>query len=321
MQEKNESGLWLELLRLMIKIRRVEERLLEVFAQGKVPGFIHVGIGQEAVPAGIGSILRPDDFVLTTHRGHGHAIAKGLDLKRFMAEIFGRVDGYCKGRAGSMHMASAEWGVVGSNGVVGGGIPTALGTAFASQFQGTDQVTVCFFGDGATNEGTFHESMNLAALWNLPILFCCENNGWAEFTPLPVHTKLQRLSVRADSYGMPGITIDGNDVLKVREEAGRAIDRARRGEGPTLLECLTHRWFGHFAGDAQKYRDPREIEEVRKFDPILRFQKFLFGRKALTEGDIEKMEAQIRKEIDEAVAFAEKSPVPGKESIGQEVYV
>jgi pyruvate dehydrogenase E1 component alpha subunit len=173
----------LDMFYMMVKIRRVEERLLDVFAQGKIPGFIHVGIGQEAIPVGVCSCLRLDDYISNTHRGHGQALAKGVDLKRFMAEIYGRKDGYCKGKAGSMHIACKEVGIIGSNGIVGGGIPISLGTAFASMYKKEDWVTVCFFGDGATNEGTFHESLNIAALWNLPIVFCCENNGWAEFTP------------------------------------------------------------------------------------------------------------------------------------------
>ncbi len=306
---------------MMVKIRRVEERILDIFAQGKIPGFIHVSIGQEAVAVGVCSALRQDDYILTTHRGHGQAIAKGLDLKRFMAEIFGRLDGYCRGRAGSMHVASKEWGVVGSNGVVGGGIPASLGTAFASQYKGKDQVTVCFFGDGATNEGTFHESLNLAAVWNLPVIFCCENNHWAEFTPQKVHTKLENLSLRAESYGMPGVTVDGDDVLKVREAAEKAVARARKGEGPTLLECKTHRWFGHFAGDSQKYRDPKELKEVRKFDPILKLQNLLLEMKHLKPEDVEQIENKVKLEIDEAVAFAEGSPVPGKNELVQDVYV
>jgi len=182
-------------------------------------------------------------------------------------------------------------------------------------------VTVCFFGDGATNEGAFHESINLAAVWNLPMVFCCENNRWAEFTPQKVHTKLEDLSRRAEAYGIPGVTVDGDDVLKVREAAEKAVAKARKGEGPTLLECKTHRWFGHFAGDSQKYRDPKEIEEVRKFDPILRFQNLLLEMKHLTLELVKKMEDQLRVEIEEAVAFAESSPVPGKEDILQDVYV
>lgn len=310
----------LSMLSTMIKIRRVEERLLDIFAQGRIPGFIHVSIGQEAVPVGVCSALRPDDYISNTHRGHGQAIAKGVELKRFMAEIYGRIDGYCKGRAGSMHIASKELGIIGSNGVVGGGIPISLGTAFASRYKGNDRVTVCFFGDGATNEGTFHESLNLAALWNLPMVFCCENNGWAEFTPLRVHTRLEDLSLRAAAYGIPGATVDGDDVLKVLEEAEKAVARARKGDGPTLLECKTHRWFGHFAGDAQKYRSPKEIEEVRKFDPILKFQNLLLEMKVLTPKHMEEMEARVKFEIDEAVAFAENSPVPGREGLLEDVY-
>ena len=310
----------LEMFYLMVKIRRVEERLLELFSQGKIPGFIHVGIGQEAVPVGVCSCLKPGDFISTTHRGHGHALAKGVDLKRFMAEIFGRRDGYCRGRGGSMHVASNELGLIGSNGIVGGGIPITLGTAFASVYKGNDRVTVSFFGDGASNEGTFHESLNLASLWDLPIVFCCENNEWAEFTPKRVHMRIEKISERAVSYGIPGVTVDGDDVLSVQEEAERAIARARKGEGPTLLECKTHRWFGHFAGDAQKYRSPKEIEDAKGFDPIPRFQKTLFKSKTLKPEDVERLELKVRSEIDEAVAFALNSPIPADESLLEDVY-
>jgi TPP-dependent pyruvate/acetoin dehydrogenase alpha subunit len=310
----------LEMFYLMVKIRRVEERLLELFAQGRIPGFIHVGIGQEAVPVGVCSCLKSGDFISTTHRGHGHALAKGADLKRFMAEVFGRRDGYCRGRGGSMHIASNELGLIGSNGIVGGGIPISLGTAFASVYKGNDRVTVSFFGDGASNEGTFHESLNLAGLWDLPIVFCCENNEWAEFTPKRVHMRIEKISERAASYGIPGVTVDGDDVLSVQGEAESAIARARKGEGPTLLECKTHRWFGHFAGDAQKYRSPKEIEEAKGFDPILRFQGTLFKLKTLKPEDVERLELKVRSEIDEAVAFAVNSPVPTDDSLLEDVY-
>jgi pyruvate dehydrogenase E1 component alpha subunit len=310
----------LEMFYLMVKIRRVEERLLDLFAQGKIPGFIHVSIGQEAVPVGVCSCLKPGDFISTTHRGHGHALAKGADLKRFMAEIFGRRDGYCRGRGGSMHVASSELGLIGSNGIVGGGIPISLGTAFASVYKGNDRVTVSFFGDGASNEGTFHESLNLAALWDLPVVFCCENNEWAEFTPKSVHMRIEKISERATSYGIPGVTVDGDDVLSVLEEAARAIARARKGEGPTLLECKTHRWFGHFAGDAQKYRSSKEIEEAKGFDPLLRFQETLFKLGTLKPEDVERLELKVRSEIDEAVAFALNSPIPADESLLEDVY-
>lgn len=316
-----EKNALLQIYATMLKIRRVEERILEIFAQGKIPGFIHASIGQEAVPVGVCSVLRAGDFISNTHRGHGQALAKGADLKRFMAEIYGRRDGYCRGKAGSMHIACSELGIIGSNGVVGGGIPISLGTAFAAQYQGNDRVTVCFFGDGAANEGTFHESLNLAAVWNLPVVFCCENNGWAEFTPQKIHTRLEDLSRRADAYGIPGVTVDGDDVLEVREAAEKSVARARKGQGPSLLECKTHRWYGHFAGDAQKYRDPREIEEVRKFDPLLRFQNLLLEMKCLAPEQVKTMEDQLRAEIDEAVAFAESSPVPGRDDLLQDVYV
>jgi len=237
-----------------------------------------------------------------------------------MAEIYGRKDGFCKGKAGSMHVASREAGVAGSNGIVGGGLPISLGTAFASTYRGEDRVTVCFFGDGASNEGTFHESLNLAALWNLPVIFCCENNGWAQFTPQKVYMKLENISKRAESYGMAGVTVDGDDVLKVHEEAGKAIARARKGEGPTLLECKTHRWLGHYAGDPQKYRSPTEVQQAREFDPIGKYQKFLLESKRISLKYVDTVEAKIKKEIEEAIAFAESSPVAGIEELFTDVY-
>jgi len=310
----------LEMLYAMLKIRRVEERISEAFAQGRIPGFLHVSIGQEAVSAGVCSCLGDDDSILTTHRGHGQALAKGIDLKRFMAEIYGREDGYCKGKSGSMHIASRESGVIGSNGIVGAGLPISLGTAFASAYRGEKTVTVCFFGDGASNQGTFHESLNLAALWNLPVVFCCENNGWAQFTPGKVATKLKNISIRAGSYGMPGVTVDGDNVLEVRKEAGIAVERARNGEGPTLLECMTHRWFGHYVGDAQKYRSPAEVQEARAFDPIVKFQKFLLDAKFIDSDFMDTLEGRVRMEIEEAVAFAEASPVAKAEELFTDVY-
>ena len=309
-----------EMLYSMLKIRRVEERLMDIFSQGKIPGFIHVSIGQEAVAVGVCSCLEPNDYIFTTHRGHGQAIAKGIDLKRFMAEIYGRKDGYCKGKSGSMHIACKEMGVVGSNGIVGGGLPISLGTSFASMFKGEDRVTICFFGDGAVNEGTFHESLNLASLWKLPVVFCCENNGWAQFTPQKVYMKIENISKRAESYGMVGVTVDGDDVLKVHEEAAKSVLRARKGDGPTLLECKTHRWFGHFVGDAQKYRPPKEIQEARTFDPIKKFQEFLIQSKHINPEYVDTIEARLKSEIEEAVAFAENSPIGELEELFTDVY-
>ena len=276
--------------------------------------------GRRQCLLGVCSQLEPNDYIFTTHRGHGQAIAKGIDLKRFMAEIYGRKDGFCKGKSGSMHVACKEMGIVGSNGIVGGGIPISLGTSFASMFKGDPSVTVCFFGDGAVNEGTFHESLNLASLWNLPVVFCCENNGWAQFTPQKVYMKIENISSRAASYGMAGVTVDGDDVLKVYEEAEKAITRARKGQGPTLLECKTHRWFGHFAGDAQKYRPSKEIQEARTFDPIKKFQEFLIQSKHINPEYVDTIEARIKSEIEEAVAFAENSPIGELEELFTDVY-
>ena len=310
----------LEIHYSMVKVRRVEERLVDVFAQGKIPGFIHVSIGQEGVAAGVCSCLTPADTIFTTHRGHGQALAKGIDLNGFMAEIYGRKDGCCKGKSGSMHIACREAGVAGSNGIVGAGLPISLGTAFASLYKGEDTVTVCFFGDGASNQGTFHESLNMAALWNLPVIFCCENNGWAQFTSQRVYMKLENISKRAEAFGMCGVTVDGDDVLQVREEAEKAIDRARTGQGPTLLECKTHRWLGHYVGDAQKYRPPVEVQQAREFDPVARFEKFLLESGHVDRDYLDSVEAKIKSEIDAAIAYAESSPISEAEELFTDVY-
>ncbi len=310
----------LAILASLVRIRRVEERLAELFTQGKIPGFIHVSIGQEAVAAGVCSCLERDDSVLTTHRGHGHAVAKGIDLKRFMAEVFGRRDGFCRGRAGSMHVADRTVGIVGANGIVAGGLPIALGTAFASQYRQEKAVTVCFFGDGASNQGAFHESLNIAALWRLPLIFCCENNRWAQFTPQSSYLAVENVSRRADSYGMPGATVDGTDVLQVRRAAREAVVRARRGEGPTLLEFALRRWSGHYVGDAQKYRSADEVEEARALDPIQRFAAALAGSKLLAPGALEAMEARIAAEVEAAIAFASASPAADPDDLLTDVY-
>jgi pyruvate dehydrogenase E1 component alpha subunit len=308
------------LLTSMIRIRRVEERLSELFTQGKIPGFIHVSLGQEAVPAGVCACLERADAVLTTHRGHGHAVAKGIDLTRFMAEIFGRRTGFCKGRSGSMHVADRTVGVMGANGIVGGGLPIALGTALASQYRGDRGVTVCFFGDGASNEGTFHESLNVAALWNLPVVFCCENNDWAQFTPQSRTMKVDGVARRADAYGMPGVSVDGGDVLAVRRAAAAAVERARRGDGPTLLECRVRRWSGHYVGDAQKYRPADDVKAARALDPIQRLASALLESGVLGAEGVQAIEARIKAEIDAAVAFAAESPPGDPADVLTDVY-
>lgn len=309
-----------EIYYTMLRVRRVEERLLEVFANGEIPGFIHVSVGQEAVAAGVCACLKPEDTIFTTHRGHGHTVAKGMDLKRFMAEVYGRADGGCKGRSGSMHVASKEAGVAGANGIVGAGLPISLGTAFAAAFKGDDHVTACFFGDGASNEGAFHESLNLAALWNLPVIFVCENNGWAQFTKQSSYMKIEKVSDRATAYGMPGITTDGTDVLAVHKEAEQAVQRARNGKGPTLLECKTRRWLGHFAGDPQKYRLDADMEEARKIDPVARFREYLLETKQVDQAFLSATDERVKAEIDEAIAFAQGSPRAGSSDLLMDVY-
>ncbi|MCP4694996.1 MAG: thiamine pyrophosphate-dependent dehydrogenase E1 component subunit alpha, partial [Desulfobacterales bacterium] len=249
----------LELYTCMVRIRMVEEKLMALFSNGEIPGFIHVCIGQEAAPAAVCRHLKDADYMANTHRGHGHALAKGMELKPFMAELLGRRDGPCRGRSGSMHLADKRLGILGANGIVGGGIPIANGAAFAAKYKGTDQVTVCFFGEGATGEGAFHESLNIAAIMKLPIVYVCENNGWAEFTPQNVHMPVSDVAERAAAYHMPGVTVS-NECLEIYEAAGAAVDRARKGEGPTLLEVKSRRWHGHYVGDAQKYRPPGDIE-------------------------------------------------------------
>lgn len=310
----------LEIHYSMLKIRRVEERLLDIFAEGVIPGFIHVSIGQEAVASGVCSCLTPGDTIFTTHRGHGHTLAKGIDLKKFMAEIYGRADGSCKGRSGSMHVACSKAGVAGANGIVGAGMPIALGTGFAAMFNGEDHVTACFFGDGASNEGTFHEALNLAALWNLPVIFVCENNGWAQFTAQKSYMKIDTIADRADGYGLPGVTVDGTDVIAVRKEAEKAVRRARGGKGPTLIECKTRRWFGHYAGDPQKYRPEDDLKAARSIDPIARFEQFLIKNGHADKATLSAVDGRIRAEIDEAVAYAESSPKADPSDILMDVY-
>ena len=239
---------------IMVRIRRFEERAIQLFMAQEMPGFLHSYLGQEAVAAGVCETLEQDDSITSTHRGHGHVIAKGLQLDRMMAELFGKRTGYCKGKGGSMHIADFSCGVLGANGIVGGGIAIATGAALASKLRGTKRVAVAFFGDGATNQGSFHEAANMAAIWQLPVVLVCENNLYAVSTHQARHTRLTDLSERAKAYGFPGRTVDGNDPVAVYEAASEAVQRARRGEGPTLLECKTYKWMGHYIGDPGTYR-------------------------------------------------------------------
>jgi len=305
------------LLRKMILIREFDELALKLRGGGKIYGTVHPYVGQEAVAVGVCANLTDADRVTSTHRGHGHCIAKGADIKRMMAELFGRVDGYCKGKGGSMHIADFAVGMLGANGIVGGGLPLATGAALAAQLDGKGNVAVCFFGDGAVSEGEFHEAMNISSVWNLPIVFVCENNQYAANNAVAVQHRNVDLALHAESYGMPGLTTDGNDVLGVREVSRTAIDRARRGEGPTLLECKTYRWYFH-AMRAERPPETRPAAEVASWkarDPIARLSTDLIAQRLLSESEVGALQRQVLADLDAAVAFAEASPFPDPKDI------
>jgi pyruvate dehydrogenase E1 component alpha subunit len=281
---------------------------------------MHLSIGQEAVAVGVCEALRPDDFILSTHRGHGHCLAKGADVRRMMAEFLGKETGYCRGRGGSMHIADVDGGNLGANGIVAGGLPIATGVGLSIQARRTGQVCVAFFGDGAANEGAFHESLNLASIWNLPVVFVCENNQYAMSMPVHRSMRVERVADRACAYGIPGRTVDGMDVLAVFEAAQEAVDRARRGDGPTLLECVTYRYRGHSKSDRQRYRTREEVERWRAQDPIDRFRRRLEEQGVLQPGEFEKLKAAAREQVEEAVRFAEESPEPDPATLLEGVY-
>lgn len=313
----------LEMYRRMLKIRFFEERIVDLYARGSVPGLAHLYIGEEAVAVGTCAGLRDDDYITSTHRGHGHVIAKGADVKFMMAELFGKTTGYCKGKGGSMHIADVDIGILGANGIAGGGLPIAVGAGLSSKYRKTDQVTVCFFGDGASNNGTFHESLNLAAVHKLPVVFVCENNQYGISTPQKKHQTIKDVSVRSAAYDIPGITVDGNDVMVVHETVNKAIQRARSGKGPTLVECKTYRWRGHHEGDpnqGERYRSKGDIRPWLEKCPIKRFEKLLLKEKILTPSSMAKMKEALQQEIEEAVEFANNSPFPKDEDIYEDVF-
>jgi pyruvate dehydrogenase E1 component alpha subunit len=297
--------------RTMVTIRQFETMAGELFAAGKIPGFIHLSIGQEASAVGVCSCLRKDDYLATTHRGHGHIIAKGADLNKMVAELLGKKTGYCKGKGGSMHIADFSIGILGANGVVAGGLPIIAGAGFSIKMRKTDQVAVCFFGDGAANRGPVHEVMNLAAVWKLPILFVIENNQFASTTPLQEACAIDDICIRAAGYNMPGVAVDGNDVLRVREATLQAVERARRGDGPSLIENKTYRIKGHFEGDPQKYRAAEDVQRWQdQKDPVRRFADFLAGQKILNPDLDRQIRDEVATELAAAVKFAEDSPFP-----------
>jgi TPP-dependent pyruvate/acetoin dehydrogenase alpha subunit len=303
----------LGMYRTMLTIRRFEECIRDLFFQGQIPGFVHVSIGEEAVPTGVCAALTEKDYITTTHRGHGHMLAKGGALKPMMAELFGKRTGYCKGKGGSMHIVSYELGILGANGIVGANIPIATGAALASSFHNNDRVAVSFFGDGASNEGTFHESLNLAALWKLPVIYVCQNNAYAEFTPTAQSTAVKDIAVRAQGYDMPGVVVDGNDVLAVYAATQAAVDRAKRGAGPTLIEAKTYRWEGHVVGEQAfvgEYRPVEEVEAAKQRCPIVLFSLQLLATGFINQAELERVGAEVQRDLDAAVAFAQSSPQP-----------
>ncbi|KSP93110.1 ABC transporter substrate-binding protein [Pseudomonas aeruginosa] len=308
--------------RVMRTIRAFEERLHVEFATGEIPGFVHLYAGEEASAAGVMAHLRDDDCIASTHRGHGHCIAKGVDVHGMMAEIYGKKTGVCQGKGGSMHIADLEKGMLGANGIVGAGAPLAAGAALAARLNGSDAVAVAFFGDGGSNEGAVFEAMNLAAVWNLPCLFVAENNGYAEATAANWSVACDHIADRAAGFGMPGVTVDGFDFFAVHEAAGAAIERARAGEGPSLIEVKLTRYYGHFEGDAQTYRDPGEVKHYRETrDCLKQFRERTSHAGLLSTDDLDAIDAEVQAHIEDAVQRAKNDPKPEPADLLRDVYV
>ncbi len=304
----------------MIRIRYFEEEVERCMKAGFIHGTTHLCNGQEAVAVGVCSLLKDGDTITSTHRGHGHSLAFGASMNKMMAELFGKVTGYSKGKGGSMHMADVSRGNLGANGIVGGGIPIAVGAALTAQMKATDHVTVCFFGDGATNEGSFHEALNLAAIWDLPVVFVCENNAYGMSSPIEKMVCIDDLAIRARSYGFPGVTIDGNDLHAVQQTAKGAIERAREGGGPTLIEAKTYRYKGHSRSDRQVYRSQQEVKEQQKKDPITRYEYALRQELSISEADFHRIQKNVKEEVDAAVYFAIVSENPAISILTDDVY-
>jgi len=318
--EKVSKDKAIRMLELMLRIRRFEEALIETFSEGFVPGFIHTYIGEEAVAAGVCVNLRDIDYIAGTHRGHGHCIAKGVQPDKMMAELMGKKTGTNKGKGGSMHSVDFSRGILGSNGIVASGIPIITGAALSIKMRNTDQVAVAFFGDGASNRGAFHEAINLAAVLRLPAIFVCEDNGWAISVSKAKSTRARNLADRALGYGIPGVNVDGGDVLAVSEAVAEAIERARAGEGPTLIVCDTPRMRGHEEGDPQEYRPKDNIDDAKSRDPIKYFSAYLVREGIMSQEEITALDAVITKEMEEAVAFGKASPWPDPEESLEDLY-
>jgi pyruvate dehydrogenase E1 component alpha subunit len=308
------------MLHQMLLIRYFEETSEQLYLQGLIHGTMHLSVGQEGSAVGSIAALRPDDYILSTHRGHGHCIAKGAQVNLMMAEFMGKENGYCRGRGGSMHMADVATGNLGANGIVAGGVPMAPGVGLSIQMQKQDKVILVFFGDGAANEGAFHESINMASIWDLPVVYLCENNQYAMSMSIARAAKVDDLSVRAAGYGIPGVTVDGNDVIAVYAATCEAVNRARGGGGPTLIEAKTYRWKGHSKSDKQRYRTKEEVKEWQERDPIPRLAARMIAAGLLTEEEYAAHQAAARAEIDAAVEFARNSPDPDPATILEGIY-
>jgi pyruvate dehydrogenase E1 component alpha subunit len=313
-----EKLLWMyERMRL---IRTFEDTVAGLFGQAKLPGFVHLYAGEEAIAVGVMAHLTDRDRITSTHRGHGHCIAKGVDINKMMAELYAKATGLCKGRGSSMHIADIDKGMLGANGIVGAGGPLACGSGLTTQVLGTDEVTICFFGDGASEQGTIHESINLAAIWKLPIVFVCENNLYAVSTPSSYHCAAGEICARAAAYDIPGVAIDGTDVFAVYETSGEAIARARRGQGPSLIEARAFRYYGHFVGDPQTYKTKEEMEGYKAQDPIILFRRRVQEHDLISNAELAKIDDWAKEAVAEAIRFAEESPYPAPEECLADVY-
>ncbi len=310
----------LKMYERMYTIRKFEESTAKNYAMGNVPGFVHLYIGQEAVATGVCQALKKDDYITSTHRGHGHLIAKGGDVKLMMAELFAKKTGYCKAKGGSMHICDLSLGIMGSNGVVGAGLSIAVGVGMAARMEDKGQVCVCFFGDGAANRGTFHESINMASIYKLPIIYVCENNLYGISGCTRETMNITDISIRSSSYGIPGIKLDGNNIVEVYNAAKSAVDLARSGGGPTLIEAKTWRHRGHWEGDPDNYRNPSECQSWLELDPIPRFANYLIETNIAEKKEIKGLEEQVVNTINSAIAFAKESPIPEKKDLYTDVY-
>ena len=312
----------LKMYKNMLKIRYFENKITDLYSKGLMPGLAHLYIGEEAIAVGVCANLTERDFATSTHRGHGHLIAQGVDLKKMMAEVLGKETGYCKGKGGSMHIADFSKGILGADGIVGAGIPIATGSAYSAKVRGTDQVTVSFFGDAASNQGTFHESINMAAAWKLPVIYVCENNLYGISVDIRKVTNTKDIAIRALAYDIPGIVVDGNDVLEVYRVTKEAVERARKGEGPSLIECKTYRFKGHHVGDPGRlYRLEKETEEWKERCPIKTFRERLIKEKISTEEELDLIEKDTKKIIKKAADFAIQSPYPNEKEAYEDLFV